>query len=241
MNETAHGVGKKVGLVHGFADRSTVWHKLITLMPDEYQSIAPEFPWGQPGGAAPSDSAVSLSHVFGTRWPDVVVAHSRGAYEVVRELIAGEHSSVTALVLIGWANPTPEGVLRVIPPSGPELLDMCRLFVGERLRLQDTEMTAAGKEKLAGYLMRRLEGWNREVAVEPSELVGVTCRTLVLVGEADWTSSTEDAAALVRVLPDAELNVMEGCGHWPMLERPERVMESILTFADQGTRRLDEH
>jgi len=47
----------------------------------------------------------------------------------------------------------------------------------------------------------------------------VTAPTLVLVGDVDRLTPPTSAEAMVRVLPDARLHVIEGAGHCAMLER----------------------
>ena len=58
----------------------------------------------------------------------------------------------------------------------------------------------------------------------------VRATTLVVWGAEDAFLPTAYAAALAAALPDARLEVVEGAGHLPGLERPERTSELITEF-----------
>jgi 3-oxoadipate enol-lactonase len=62
----------------------------------------------------------------------------------------------------------------------------------------------------------------------------VAARTLVAVGERDYDDFHRIAARLAREIPDAELAVIEGAGHLPALEQPQRTAALVEAFlADQ--------
>jgi pimeloyl-ACP methyl ester carboxylesterase len=163
-----------------------------------------------------------------------VVAHSRGAYEVVREITDRGRHGVAMLVLIGWANPTDVEVSDVVPADDEELMKMCRSFVGDRQRAEGSVLSAARLDFLATYAMRRFkEAGHLDVRVNPEMLSRVDCPTLLVLGSDDWTVTPGAADGLVSALPDAEVRVIEGAGHWPMLEQPKELVRCILQFAEQ--------
>jgi pimeloyl-ACP methyl ester carboxylesterase len=55
---------------------------------------------------------------------------------------------------------------------------------------------------------------------------------LVMVGELDRVTPPGAAVALAGALPDGRLAVIEGSGHIPMLEHPERVLRELVPFLD---------
>jgi pimeloyl-ACP methyl ester carboxylesterase len=65
----------------------------------------------------------------------------------------------------------------------------------------------------------------------------VTVPTLVAVGDHDRVTPSAAAMLLVGELPDARLEIVEGAGHLPMLERPEAVNGLLAEFASQAFRR----
>ncbi|MGC1164842.1 MAG: alpha/beta hydrolase [Solirubrobacterales bacterium] len=61
------------------------------------------------------------------------------------------------------------------------------------------------------------------------DLGRLACPALVLWGDRDIYLPTRFAAAYAAALPDAQLRIEAGAGHWPWIERPELV-EEILDF-----------
>lgn len=59
----------------------------------------------------------------------------------------------------------------------------------------------------------------------------VTVPTLVLWGDQDKLASREYADAYVAALPNAELKVIAGAGHFAFFDKPEAVASAVLDFA----------
>ncbi|MDQ3877634.1 MAG: alpha/beta hydrolase [Actinomycetota bacterium] len=67
-----------------------------------------------------------------------------------------------------------------------------------------------------------------------SELLdAVTVPTLIIAGTHDRLTVASAAEYLAEHLPKAELEVLEGCGHMPMLERHERFNRLVAKFLDE--------
>ena len=56
--------------------------------------------------------------------------------------------------------------------------------------------------------------------------------TLIVVGDADLLELLAVAERLMRELPDARLETIEGAGHLPSLERPDELNRLLLDFLD---------
>ncbi|MFD7389428.1 alpha/beta fold hydrolase [Streptomyces sp. NPDC059852] len=61
-------------------------------------------------------------------------------------------------------------------------------------------------------------------------LAGVRCPVLIVVGADDVYTPVSDAEAIARLVPHAVLCVVEGAGHLPGAERPERFNKALLEF-----------
>lgn len=88
-----------------------------------------------------------------------------------------------------------------------------------------------GSTKAVGRLLasgRRL----RTELREPFHLDRVDCPVLVVWGERDRMVSPTGAERLVEGLADVEVEVIEGCGHCPQIEEPERVVSLLEEFCD---------
>jgi pimeloyl-ACP methyl ester carboxylesterase len=55
----------------------------------------------------------------------------------------------------------------------------------------------------------------------------------VLTGEYDWSSTPEMGAEVARRVKGARYRMMEGLGHFPMSEHPERFLEFISPVLDE--------
>ncbi len=67
------------------------------------------------------------------------------------------------------------------------------------------------------------------------ELGAVACAVLVIRGSHDTLATERSAAQFATALPDAEMVVVDGSGHLPMLESPERFTALLDRFAAQVT------
>ncbi|HLH64235.1 MAG TPA: alpha/beta hydrolase [Solirubrobacteraceae bacterium] len=79
---------------------------------------------------------------------------------------------------------------------------------------------------------------HRSVDIDSLPVIGAGLRqlsqpVLVVWGELDPWFPASFAGAYARALPDAELELCEGAGHWPWLERPH-LAERLAHFATTG-------
>lgn len=63
----------------------------------------------------------------------------------------------------------------------------------------------------------------------------LSIRTLVMVGSEDLSTPPAVVAALAEALPQADLKVIGGAGHLPMVDAPERFSELIVDYIDAMT------
>ena len=54
---------------------------------------------------------------------------------------------------------------------------------------------------------------------------------LFLMSDHDPTASIEDAEYLQQLIPNSDLQIIEGAGHWPQWEKPEEFNEIQVNFA----------
>ncbi|WP_218004846.1 alpha/beta fold hydrolase [Actinomadura macra] len=76
--------------------------------------------------------------------------------------------------------------------------------------------------------------WSRSRSVPHTNLAALTTLadvpTLVLHGRHDRMVPLEQALRLLSHLPSADLVVLNECGHWPTVERPNTYVKQALTF-----------
>lgn len=230
MIETRRSPAPLFGLVHGMLDRPTVWDRIAPTLLRHGGVVAPEFSWGPASAPAAHRDDRGTLEFLGTVPPPVIIGHSRGAYEVVSEVVRTESAGAEILVLLGWSNQTPQRGYEVIPEGSAELREMCRDFISARSKVDGSPLSAARRDWLAEYAMRRLEAWDRNVFVAPSHLSTLDRPTLLISGENDHTLTVAEVEELQRLLPDAEVAIIADSGHWPMLEKPDAVTDAITDF-----------
>ena len=65
------------------------------------------------------------------------------------------------------------------------------------------------------------------------DLGRITVPTLVVVGDKDTITPPEESRRLAEGIPDSRLVIVEGAGHFPMIEKPEVFNGALREFAEQ--------
>lgn len=63
-------------------------------------------------------------------------------------------------------------------------------------------------------------------------LGAIKCPTLVMVGKEDLLTPIRYAEAIVDAIPNAELKILNDCGHLFMVEKPDQFNEAVLDFLE---------
>ena len=252
----AAGSGPPVLLLHGLGGSAAVWHRNLPALSGRFRVFAPEL-WGaNEHGEATAETGVR----FVTGFLDAVdcpsahlVGGSLGGFMAGSTAIA-DPGRVRSLTLIGTAGlgrriALSQRVL-TLPLVGEAMFRPSRRRVRRMLAMLVREWDADA-ERLVDelYAVRRQPGVSRRMlevlragidilGVKRSaqllpELCDVRTPTLLVWGSHDPLFPIEDARRAAGVLRDAELVVVEGCGHWPYLEAPETFNPALLGFLDR--------
>jgi haloalkane dehalogenase len=240
-------------LLHGYPESSYMWRDLMpALAAAGYRAVAPDLAGF--GDSEPDPPGTWERHVeaverfraeqgierclllvhdwgglIGLRWacehPDAVealVISSTGFFadgkwhgmaQALREPGTGEQL-VDGLDRDGFA-----AVLRGASPAfGDDALDeYWKAFADETRRRGQLELYRPGDfEKLAGY-----------------RLADLAMSVLLVWGEKDEFAPVAGAHRFERELPDTELVVIDGAGHFVWEEAPERCADAVTAFADR--------
>lgn len=244
------GSGPTLLLVHGFAADKDNWTRLARHLSDRFHLVAPDLP-----GHGESDRLESASydirsqverlrafraalglerfHLAGNSMGGHIAAAYAAAYPAdVESLIlldaagveAPEPSELSALLERG-ENP----LVAASAEEFEELLDFLfveRPYVPAPILDHFAEQAAANREfhdKIWSDLGARplpLEGL----------LPSIAAPTLVIWGDSDRVLHPSGAEVFQKGIPRARTVMLEGCGHVPMLERPEEVARHVLEF-----------
>jgi pimeloyl-ACP methyl ester carboxylesterase len=136
--------------------------------------------------------------------------------------VAGDRVAAIAGRSYAGESVTDDEWSRVYAAFGPQLPDSAR----QANVRKNAELNAHGME-----LVRRANIVN--------ELARIDVRTLVCVGELDPVTPVEAAEEIVASIPEglAQLEVIEGAGHFTWLDAPQRFWPVLLDFVDSVTGR----
>ena len=234
----------RVLLLHaGIAD-SRMWaQQREALRAAGHEPVAPDLPgFGEEPLRPPTVDYVGFAaERLGE--PGAVVGSSFGG-RVALELTGARPDLVRALVLVspGLASTEWSAETQALFAEEDELVQGGELAAAAdqqaRMWLAPDAHPSVGR--LTAAMTRRsyeqqlpLDGQVRADWPEPSaeaRLAEIGVATLVVTGSEDRRELHDVAARLVRELPDAQAETIEGAGHLPSLERPEELNRLLLDF-----------
>lgn len=234
------GSGPPLVLVHGFTGSKENWLPMVAELPRRHRVIIPDLPgWGESTRLAQVDYGVAVQAerlaaflaALDLREADLV-GHSMGG--AIAGVMAARHperlATLTLMNTAGVSFEANDFARRILAGELPfnvedragwqRLLD--DLFVVKPFlpaRLADV-LIARNRESHDFHrrVMDRLRG-DEQLLLEQT-LSAIALPTLVVWCDGDRILDVSAVDTLVRGLPRAELEVLRGCGHMPMMERP---------------------
>lgn len=227
-------------LLPGLGGSTAVWAPFLALAPRNLDVRQADVPWTGGGDGRWSH------HPDPVRW---VVRAARRAGAPVDLLIAHSFAATLALDLPGRAaGVRPAAFILVSPFYRPAASDFdwatmayylegFHRILDEGLRIGGVRPSSA---ELRGPMALRVRerigpyGWMRffdaYLRTPFQDVSAIRVPTLVVTGEHDIAARPDDARALAAALPAGRLEVLEGCGHFAMAERPDRFAQIVDDF-----------
>ncbi len=232
----------KIIFIHGAGHTGELWSDLQTHFPG---ALAPSLP-GHPGGSAQASVEGYVDWLIEQHVSDagddraVLVGNSMGgAIAMIAALRAPER--VAALVLIGSG-----AKLRVHPDVFAQLE---RDFTAAARTLAQLQLAPDAPEARIARIVAAMERTGPAATIadfracdafDVRERLGdIGAPTLVISGSEDRMTPPKYAQFLYEQIPGAVLESLEGAGHVPQLEQPERVARMLSAFletAGEGAR-----
>ncbi|HET6857180.1 MAG TPA: alpha/beta hydrolase [Streptomyces sp.] len=227
----------RVLLLHGLGGKSTVWDRFVDRADESLELWDVDLPWramsDSDGWGSLPDPAQFLVDLVGDEF-DAVVAHSYAANLLTEAVAAGRIAPrPTVLMSPFYRASTRDFDWSVISYY---LNDFHRVFeealeVGETGRFAKAHrdwMALRLRDQIGPYgWMRFFETYLRSPFLD---LGAVRSPLLVLSGEKDIAARPEDGRALAEGVAHARFELLEGCRHFPMVERPEHVTRLVCDF-----------
>ncbi|MGI9004623.1 MAG: alpha/beta fold hydrolase [Streptosporangiaceae bacterium] len=255
-------------LLHGQPGLGSEWDQVTAGLPGRFRVLAPDRPGhgssAQPGGGLDVNAAAVLAQMDARGIDRAVLAgHSYGGGVALR-VAAIAPGRVEALVLLASVGPdclNGWDWLLAAPLAGPFLSRMgwqlTPWFARAMMRLFAIRpgREAAIRRHVNTYVWG-CTGWRngplwrtflteqRALMVEAAGLAGaarsVRVPALVVSDTSDPMVPFRTAQALVGLIPDARLHVIEGAGHHLPLRAPEEVAAQVTAFLDDIDARCGE-
>jgi len=216
-----------VVLVHGLAGSARWWEQTEPVLRRRHDVHVVELPgFGaarrsrftlEDATALVSDRVAGVGRVH-------LVGHSLGGLVCAR-VAAGRPELVERLVLVAPAGSLPR---RTLAGHALPLAATLRSLRPSFLRLLVTDVVRAGPRTLVGAARELL----REDVV--ADLRSVAAPTLLVWGERDMLVPASVSQLFAAEIPHARLELLEGVGHVPMIERPELFAQLVLAFFEHG-------
>ena len=249
---------RQIMLLHGFGANSYTWRSWIGALAKELRVWSVELK-GHGSAPAPPDDLYSLHDhadlvhrliVQQDLHELTLVGHSMGgAIALLVALRLFEEGRLERLVLVSGA---------AYPQRLPPFIALAtrgrlsewgfrffpkRLLVRRVLRSIVFDPEAVTESQVAAYAepfyspAHRTALIRTAVRIVPPDLAKITKRipeidlpTLLLWGRHDWVVPLDVAERLLAALPNAQLEIMENCGHVPPEELPKESLEIVLKF-----------
>ena len=225
-------------VLHGLGSVAATWGKVLFRLRRDCRLILPELSsFGGskiPGGALGiRDGATVVARLIEKecgRRPVTIAGLSLGGWLAVRLALA-RPELVSRLVLInagGYRHQDWEAIERLVRVS--DMSGVERLYNAMFVRIpwimecsRGGFLEAYSSPSVVGALDRLSE----EDAFDEDDLRQLRMPVALIWGSCDGIFRIEGARAMMEALPDATLEVLEGCGHAVHLECPERLADAV--------------
>jgi pimeloyl-ACP methyl ester carboxylesterase len=226
-----HGEGKPLILLHGGLGSADDWFNQVPVFSQQYRVIAPD----SRGQGRTTDSEAPISyHLMAEdtlRLMDYlridsayVVGWSDGGNTGL-DLAIHHPERVIALVAYG-ANTSPEGlqesVIAYLRDSSVDVLQ--RDNEGKYLNLSPQP------ERLPIVIEKMRTMWLTQPTFTAEELAGIKAPTLIVDGQNEEIIRTDHAKAIAKAIPNAELILLPGVGHFAVIEKAAEWNKVVLDF-----------
>lgn len=239
------GAGPPLLLVHGLGGTSNLWGAQIPVLDRFFTTIRMDLP-GSGRADAPAHQSTEfladhlialadslghqtfhiLAHSYGAvvsqnlamRYPARVLSLAflgpiREAGAPAKQALANRAATARAEGLVSIADATAMvGTSASTKASRPEIA----AFVREQVMAQDPQGYAAMCEAVA--------------ATQAADLSTIDCRALIVTGDEDATAPPAVAKAVADGIRNSSFSIIEGCGHWTPIEKPQEVNRILLNF-----------
>ena len=251
-NYIAAGNGTPLILIHGSGPGVTAyanWRGVIPDLAQHFHCYAPDtlgFGYTDfPADIAGFDMARWVAHLMGIARAHFIGKSYGGALTLA---LATRHPDrVGRIVLMGAAGlrfPLTEGLAQVwgYQPSLEAMRELMKTFACDPALVKEeivrsryeASIRPGAQEAYASLFPEPRQRWLDALASDEAALAALPHPTLLLHGREDVIVPLDCSLRFHHLIPDSELHVFGGCGHWTQIERRERFVELVVPFLKAG-------
>lgn len=236
------GKGEPLMLLHGFSDDKDNFVFVAAALGGRYHLIIPDIT-----GFGESERPDGAN--YGAAAQVERLRALAQALKIDRLHLGG--SSMGGQISLVWAAHHPEevaslwlldaGGLRTVPPSDRAKMDRPDSFDKEKaLAMSDPPdipkpiLDYIGEQRAKNKALEEVIG--RDLGAEPAlepQIQGLSTPSLIVWGKDDHIINPAAAEILHGLLPNSRVILMDGAGHLPMLEQPERSAADYIEFREE--------
>ena len=246
MQVEVEGSGDPVIMLHGLGGTSNTFCPQVIGLGGRYRTIRPDLPGSGRSPLAGSltiqsmvDAVVRAAKAVGAERAHFV-GHSMGT--IVCQHIAEQHPElVRSLALFGPIHQPPEPARKGLADRAAKARNEGMPGIADQI----VQVTLSGDTKsnapVAVALVREFiirqdaEGYARNcealAAAQPANLDRIKCPVRLVTGDEDPVAPASNARTMAERLSDARVTILNRCGHWSTIERPQdcnQVLKELL-------------
>jgi pimeloyl-ACP methyl ester carboxylesterase len=232
------GTGPTIIMVHGLGGTSNTFQPQAADLAKKYRVIRPDLPGAGRSAGKPAQNLVAIADSLMelSDAPAHWVGHSLGA--VICQVLASRHpQAVKSLSLLGpftEAAPAARAALadRAAKVRAEGLDWFVDTYISNSLAGEITKANPSVAAFLRESLLRQSPSHYADFCTELAAhravaLSSIAAPTLLITGDEDKVGTVPSVTAMSQQLPDAVLLVLQQCGHWLTVERPDEVTSAL--------------
>ena len=236
MQVEVEGSGDPVIMLHGLGGTSNTFCPQVLGLGGRYRTIRPDMPGSGRTPVSGSltiqsmvDAVVRAAKAIGAERAHFV-GHSMGT--IVCQHVAEQHPElVRSLALFGPIHQPPEPARkglgdRAAKARAEGMPDIADQIVQATLSGETKRNAPVTVALVREFIMRQdAEGYARNcealAAAQAANLDRIKCPVRLVTGDEDPVAPASNARAMAERLSDARVTILNRCGHWSTIERPQ--------------------
>jgi 3-oxoadipate enol-lactonase len=237
--------GETLVLVHGLGGSTNTWYPQAQILKRDLKVIAYDLPGS---GRTPVRENLTIDSLVEDLHEVVEQAgggrvhlggHSLGTI-ICQHYAARYPDRVASLALMGAFPEPPEPARKALRDRAAKVRAEGMAAIADAIVTAGTSDDTKTNQLVAASFVREsimaqpAEGYARIcealAALTRADLSKLRCPALLLTGDQDRTAPPDTGSALAAGIEGAEFRVLDGCGHWPTIERAKQVNYAMTLF-----------